>query len=59
MGNLEAVQELLGHFPQDGLLAKTDRDGATPLHWAAAGANSKEFGTGGHVHVCHCTQKQR
>jgi ankyrin repeat protein len=62
-GNLEAVQELLGHFP-NGLLETTERDGATPLHWAAAGANSKEFGTGGHVHVCHyllseCTRQRR
>lgn len=51
-GNLEAVQELLPHFP-NGLLETTERDGATPLHWAAAGANSKEFGTGGHVEICH------
>ncbi|KAG7355211.1 ankyrin repeat domain protein [Nitzschia inconspicua] len=62
-GNLEAVQELLKHFPK-GLLETTERDGATPLHWAAAGANSKEFGTGGHVHVCQyllseCTRQRR
>ncbi|KAG7359247.1 ankyrin repeat domain protein [Nitzschia inconspicua] len=62
-GNLEAVQELLKHFP-NGLLETTERDGATPLHWAAAGANSKEFGTGGHVHVCQyllseCTRQRR
>jgi ankyrin repeat protein len=50
-GNLEAVQELLPHFP-NGLLQTTERDGATPLHWAAAGANAHEFGTGGHVDVC-------
>ena len=30
----------------------TDRDGATPLHWAAAGAKAREFGCGGHVDVC-------
>eukprot|EP00539_Tryblionella_compressa_P004060 CAMPEP_0178750382 /NCGR_PEP_ID=MMETSP0744-20121128/9947_1 /TAXON_ID=913974 /ORGANISM="Nitzschia punctata, Strain CCMP561" /LENGTH=385 /DNA_ID=CAMNT_0020403925 /DNA_START=596 /DNA_END=1749 /DNA_ORIENTATION=- len=50
-GNLKAVKELLSYFPK-GLLETTERDGATPLHWAAAGANSKEFGTGGHVDVC-------
>ena len=30
----------------------TQRDGATVLHWAAAGAKAREFGCGGHVHVC-------
>ncbi|KAL3926012.1 MAG: hypothetical protein SGILL_000011 [Bacillariaceae sp.] len=50
-GNLDAVQQLLPYFP-NGLLERTKRDGATPLHWAAAGANSKEFGTGGHMQVC-------
>lgn len=50
-GNLAAVQELLPYFP-NGMLETTERDGATPLHWAAAGANPKEFGTGGHAHVC-------
>jgi len=28
------------------------RDGATTLHWAAAGAKSKEFGCGGHIEIC-------
>ncbi len=50
-GNLEAFQTLLPYFP-DELLTKTERDGATPLHWACAGANSKEFGTGGHYELC-------
>lgn len=50
-GNLEAFETLLPYFP-DNLLEKTERDGATPLHWACAGANSKEFGTGGHYHIC-------
>mmetsp|Transcript_6999 Transcript_6999/g.14897 ORF Transcript_6999/g.14897 Transcript_6999/m.14897 type:complete len:597 (+) Transcript_6999:66-1856(+) len=50
-GNLEAFETLFPYFP-DGLLEKTDRDGATPLHWACAGASSKEFGTGGHYHLC-------
>lgn len=50
-GNLDAVKELLPHFPE-GVLELTERDGATPLHWAAAGANSKEFGTGGHTEIC-------
>ena len=50
-GNLEAFQTLLPYFP-DELLTKTERDGASPLHWACAGANSKEFGTGGHYELC-------
>jgi ankyrin repeat protein len=50
-GNLKACEELISYFP-NGLLERTERDGATPLHWAAAGANAKEFGTGGHAHVC-------
>ena len=36
----------------------TDRDHATPLHWAAAGANSREFGTGGHEHICRYLLEQ-
>ena len=50
-GNLEAVKVLLPHFPR-GLQEPAERDGATPLHWAAAGVNPKEFGTGGHEDVC-------
>ena len=50
-GNLEAVKELLKFFP-DGVMERNERDGATPLHWAVAGANSKEFGVGGHIDVC-------
>ena len=50
-GNLEAFETLLPYFPEK-LLSKTERDGATPLHWACAGANSKEFGTGGHYELC-------
>ena len=50
-GNLETFQTLLPYFPGK-MLEKTERDGATPLHWACAGANSKEFGTGGHYHLC-------
>ena len=30
----------------------TERDHATLLHWAAAGAKARDFGCGGHVHVC-------
>ena len=50
-GNLDAVQVLLPYFPK-GILEVSERDGATPLHWATAGVNSKEFGTGGHMDVC-------
>jgi len=31
---------------------RAERDGASILHWAAAGANPKEFGCGGHIDVC-------
>ena len=30
----------------------TERDHATLLHWAAAGAKAREFGCGGHVLIC-------
>ena len=62
-GNLGAVQALLPFFlndtttkscptTQQGFFVQTERDGSTPLHWAAAGANAREFGTGGHLKVC-------
>lgn len=41
-----------------GVWAITTRDGATPLHWAAAGASAREFGTGGHVDVCRYLMDQ-
>mmetsp|Transcript_51231 Transcript_51231/g.52194 ORF Transcript_51231/g.52194 Transcript_51231/m.52194 type:complete len:628 (-) Transcript_51231:210-2093(-) len=50
-GNLEAFKALLHYFP-NGLIEMAERDSSTPLHWAAAGANSKEFGTGGHYNLC-------
>eukprot|EP00980_Cylindrotheca_fusiformis_P003117 scaffold721_cov131-Cylindrotheca_fusiformis.AAC.7 len=50
-GNLDAVKALVSFFPK-GVLERAERDGATPLHWAVCGANSKEFGTGGHIEVC-------
>ncbi|KAL3944689.1 MAG: hypothetical protein SGBAC_001247 [Bacillariaceae sp.] len=51
-GNLDAVKLLVEYFPRQ-VLETTERDGATPLHWSVAGANAKEFGTGGHIDVCH------
>jgi ankyrin repeat protein len=59
-GNLAAVYELLPHFETQpsrlecggGVMERALRDGATPLHWAAAGATTREFGTGGHADVC-------
>ncbi|CAJ1930380.1 unnamed protein product [Cylindrotheca closterium] len=51
-GNMDAVSLLVEYFPKQ-VLELTERDGATPLHWAVAGANAKEFGTGGHIDVCH------
>jgi uncharacterized membrane protein len=50
-GNVNALQELLPHFP-DKIWTMTERDRATPLHWAAAGTTAQEFGTGGHVEIC-------
>jgi ankyrin repeat protein len=50
-GNVDALQELLPHFPDTGWTV-TGRDRATPLHWAAAGTTAREFGTGGHVEIC-------
>jgi ankyrin repeat protein len=59
-GNLAAVHELLPHFETHpsrqecggAVMERARRDGATPLHWAAAGATAREFGTGGHADVC-------
>ena len=50
-GNLDACTVLLKYFTNFEEL-QTERDGATPLHWAVAGANSREFGTGGHIDIC-------
>ena len=50
-GNLGGVKELLRHF-QYGVFTEAERDGATPFHWAAAGAKAREFGCGGHPEVC-------
>ncbi len=49
-GYFEGVETLirLGLSVQD----TAARDGATPLHWAAAGTTAREFGTGGHADVC-------
>jgi ankyrin repeat protein len=63
-GNLDAMKELLPYYFPSGLLDETERDGATPLHWATAGVNSKEFGTGGHLQICQfllleCDQQRR
>ena len=37
---------------EEALFIKADRDGATLLHWAAPGAQAKNFGCGGHYDVC-------
>jgi Ankyrin repeats (3 copies) len=50
-GNWDIVEHLLPYF-RDICNTVTTRDGATPLHWAAAGCNTREFGIGGHAHVC-------
>ena len=54
-GNSEGLVELLAHFnssdDHDGVWVQTERDGATPLHWAVAGCNARHFGTGGHATI--------
>ena len=49
-GHLDIVQQLVPYFNVTYTI--TTRDGATPLHWSAAGCNTREFGIGGHVQVC-------
>jgi ankyrin repeat protein len=54
-GNLKGVQALFPYFDRaesSACFAEAERDGATPLHWAAAGANAREFGVGGSPEVC-------
>jgi ankyrin repeat protein len=55
-GNLDGLQILVNMTLEGGLgealQMKADRDGATLLHWAATGAEAKNFGCGGHLHVC-------
>jgi ankyrin repeat protein len=50
-GCLESVRVLLPHFSK-GVFEESERDGALPLHWAAAGVTAKEFGTKGHIEIC-------
>ena len=53
-GNLDGLVELIDFLPggiEEALELKADRDGASPLHWSASGAKSKEFGCGGHIDV--------
>ena len=49
-GHIDIVQQLVPYF--DVTNTTTTRDGATVLHWSAAGCNTREFGIGGHVHLC-------
>ena len=54
-GNLDALKELIHVLPggmEEALGMTAYRDGASPLHWAAAGAHSNRFGCGGSVEVC-------
>ena len=65
---VQALQPYFSSSPQDdttqqqqednkdnnhGFFTQAERDGATPLHWAAAGSNAREFGVGGHADICH------
>jgi ankyrin repeat protein len=54
-GNLRAAHVLSRHVS---VSAAAERDEATPLHWAAAGATPHEFGTGGHADVCQYLMEQ-
>jgi len=56
-GHWKAAEQLLLHSSNGDnncltIHAVAERDGATPLHWAAAGVSSRGFGVGGHVNVC-------
>ena len=53
-GNKSAVLALSSAFGgMDAVIrVRSQRDGATILHWAAAGAVPKHFGTGGHIGLC-------
>jgi ankyrin repeat protein len=54
-GQIDALKQLIKAFPggiEEAVKLRADRDGASILHWAAAGAKSKSFGCGGHVDSC-------
>lgn len=54
-GRLDALVQLAQALPggtKEALNLKAERDGATVLHWAAAGSNAKNFGFGGHLDIC-------
>lgn len=54
-GQVDTLKQLIKALPggiDDAAKLKADRDGASILHWAAAGAESKVFGCGGHINVC-------
>ena len=61
-GNIRAVRALLEAKKDDGIPSEeaitTDhiaKDGATALHWAAAGVTPQGiFGTDGHAEICRC-----
>lgn len=51
-GNLPVFRVLQDSCDDDLAHLVTQRDQATLLHWASAGARAREFGCGGHVHIC-------
>jgi len=60
-GQLDALKQLIAALPggiEEAVRLKADRDGASILHWAAAGSEAKAFGCGGHVHVCTYLMEQ-
>lgn len=57
-GHLPGLQVLLEAFDESGVFTEALRDGSSLLHWAAAGANAREFGVGGHPDVCQWLLEQ-
>jgi ankyrin repeat protein len=54
-GHVQAYETLLPYFHPN---PAAERDGATPLHWAAAGVQSQNIGSGGHVQMCNTILQQ-
>jgi len=54
-GELGSLRQLIAALPggmEEAVRLRADRDGASILHWAAAGSEAKAFGCGGHINVC-------
>ena len=51
LGAVKALVEVLGGIQSAGNI-RAERDGATPLHWAACGVKPQRFGCGGNLKLC-------